>query len=186
MQYDISQDADASAANDPRNYQDWKVHENLQVGNQECGNQDLPQIVSNAAGHGNSGDRKQPCLFQQDHHEHAEQCASQRVECAEKTGEQKTSDKYTDQVYQQCVMYAQIVERDDHCEVGDAEFDARDPEIERDQDLYIRKYESQSRQQGSSGNLFRVACVFHGHPLSHRSPVLIFLTLRLSHLATVS
>ena len=78
-------------------------------------------------------------------------------------------------------MRAQIVECDDHYEIGDTEFDARDPEIERDQDFDIRKYESQSRQQSSSGNLFSVACAFHGFPLSHRSPVVLFLTLRLYH-----
>lgn len=56
FQYDIGQDADDSAAYDARNYQDRKVYEDLQIRDKECGNQDLPQIVGDATGYGNSCD----------------------------------------------------------------------------------------------------------------------------------
>ena len=63
FQYDISQDTDDSAAYDARNYQDRKVYEDLQIRDKECGNQDLPQIMSHAPCDGDTGDGEQAGLF---------------------------------------------------------------------------------------------------------------------------
>ena len=129
--------ADDGSRDNSRYDKHREVDENLDVGNQKGCDQDLTEIVGDAACHGNTHHGEYSCLLQHRHDQEADDGACQRVQCAEQAVEQKSGYQDSDDVDGDGVACSKVVQGDDDHDVGNAQLDAGNACVEGNQHLDI-------------------------------------------------
>lgn len=123
MQDQPGDNADDRAAGDPGKDQHREVGEHLEIGDQEGGHQDLPQVVSDTACDGDTGDGEPAGFLKQEHDQEAEKRASHGIGGAEKPGEEQAGDQDADDIDRQSIARTEIIEGDDNHQISDPQLD---------------------------------------------------------------
>lgn len=136
-------DADGCTAGDAGEDQHREVGKHLEIGDQEGGHQDLPQVMSDTACDGDTGDREPAGFLKQNHDQETEERTRHGVSRSENAAKKQAGDQDADDIDRQSVAWTEGIQGHDDHQVSDPQLDAGNSRRERDQKFNVRKNQRQ-------------------------------------------
>lgn len=145
----VRKDSDQHSGDDSGHEKRRQIIEQFAVLYHESRHADLRDIVRHASCNTYAGDTKALDVFQQKHHKKAQKPAGKAVKDGHSISEQIPHQKNAGDGNHQDFPCRKEKEADDYNQIGNAEFDSRNTEVDRDQYLHVTENHGKCHQHGA-------------------------------------